>query len=48
MASHVGYMVDKETLGQVFSEYFGSPASPATDCSTIIIINHSGLVQYAK
>jgi hypothetical protein len=33
-------------LGQVFSEYFDSPAnSHSTDCSTLIIIYHPGLVQ---
>jgi hypothetical protein len=33
-------------LGQVYSEYFGSPTnSHSTDCSTFIIIYHPGLVQ---
>jgi hypothetical protein len=45
----VGFVVDKVALGQVFSEFFGSPAnSHSTDCSTIIIIiiiHHMGLVQ---
>jgi hypothetical protein len=41
----VGFMVDKVTLGQVFSEYFGFPAhSKSTDCS-ILIIYHPRLVQ---
>jgi hypothetical protein len=32
-------------LGQVYSEYFGFPVnSHSTDCSTIIIIYHLGLV----
>jgi hypothetical protein len=26
-SGHVGFVVDKVTLGQVFSEYFGFPAS---------------------
>jgi hypothetical protein len=31
-------------LGQVFSEYFGSPANlHFTNCSTITLINHLGL-----
>jgi hypothetical protein len=40
----VGFVVDKVALGQVSSEYFGSPAnSHSTDFSTIIIY-HLGLV----
>jgi hypothetical protein len=35
----VGFVVDRVALGQVFSEYFGSPAnSHSTDCTTFIII----------
>jgi hypothetical protein len=42
----VGFVVDKVALGQVFTEYFGSPAnSNSTECSTFIIIYHPGLVQ---
>jgi hypothetical protein len=42
----VGFLVDKVALGQVFSDYFGFPAhSHSTDCSTVIIIYHLGLVQ---
>jgi hypothetical protein len=42
----VGFVAGKVTLGQVFFEYFGFPAnSYSTDCSTIIIIYHLGLVQ---
>jgi hypothetical protein len=34
------------TLGQVFSEYFGSPANlHSTNCSTITLTYHLGLVQ---
>jgi hypothetical protein len=46
----VGFVVDKVALGQVFSEYFGSPAnSHYTDCSRIIIIiYHLELVKLAK
>jgi hypothetical protein len=37
--------MDKVTLGQVFSEYFGFPANPhSTNFSTITITNHLGLV----
>jgi hypothetical protein len=36
---HVGFVVDKVAMGQVFSEYFCSPAnSHSTDCSKFIII----------
>jgi hypothetical protein len=41
----VGLVVDKVALGQVFSVYFGFLANHSTDCSTIIIIIHPGLVQ---
>jgi hypothetical protein len=42
----VGFVVDKMALGQVFSEYFGSPANLySTNFSTITIIYHPGLVQ---
>jgi hypothetical protein len=45
----VGFVVDEVALGQVFSEYFGSPAnSHSTDCFTLIIIYRLGLGQYAK
>jgi hypothetical protein len=42
----MGFVVDKGELGQVFSEYFGSPpAEQSTSRSTLIIINHqTGLV----
>jgi hypothetical protein len=33
----VGFVVDKAALGQVFSEYFGSPANYSTIFSIIII-----------
>jgi hypothetical protein len=40
------YVVDKVALGHVFSEYFVSPANlHSTNCSTITIIDHLGLVQ---
>jgi hypothetical protein len=46
MSGHVGFVVDKVALGQVFFKYFICPAnSHTTDCSTIIIIYHPGLVQ---
>jgi hypothetical protein len=38
----VGFVVDKLTLGQIFSEYFGFPADLY---STITITYHPGLVQ---
>jgi hypothetical protein len=42
----VGFVVDKVALGQVFSEYFGSPASlHSIDFSTVTITYHLGLVQ---
>jgi hypothetical protein len=44
----VGFVVDKWALGQIFSEYFGSPAILSTDCSTLIIniiTHHPGLEQ---
>jgi hypothetical protein len=45
-SGHVGFVVDKVALGQVSSEYFGSLAnSHPTNCSTINIICHVGLVQ---
>jgi hypothetical protein len=36
---HVGFVVDKAALGQVFSQYFGfvSPANYSTNFSIIII-----------
>jgi hypothetical protein len=41
----MGFVVVEVALGQVFSEYFGSPAnSRSTDCSTLIIY-HVPLVQ---
>jgi hypothetical protein len=42
----VGFVVDKVALGQIFPEYFGSPANlHSTNCSTIILIYHLGFVQ---
>jgi hypothetical protein len=38
----VGFVVDKVALVQVFSEYFDLHS---TNCSTITIIYHLGLVQ---
>jgi hypothetical protein len=44
-SGHVGFVVDKVALGQVFSEYFGFPYhSHSTYCS-IFIICRPGLVQ---
>jgi hypothetical protein len=44
----MGFVVDEVALGQVFSEYFVSPANfHSADCSTLIIY-HPGLVQYSK
>jgi hypothetical protein len=43
----VGFVVDNVALEQVFSEYFGFPCqSSSTNCSTITIIYHLGLVQH--
>jgi hypothetical protein len=45
----VGFVVDKIPLGQVFSEYFGSPANlHSTNFFTITITYHLGLVQQAS
>jgi hypothetical protein len=46
-SGHVGFVVDKVALGQVFSKFFGfAPANfHSTNCSTIIIICHLELVQ---
>jgi hypothetical protein len=45
-SGHLGFVVDKVALGQVFSEYFGFPANlHSTNCSTITIIYHLGFVQ---
>jgi hypothetical protein len=42
----VGFVVDKVTLGQDSSEYFGSPANlHSTNLPTITITYHPGLVQ---
>lgn len=37
-SDHEGFMVNKAALGQDSSEYFVSPASCSTDCSTLTII----------
>jgi hypothetical protein len=45
-SSHVGFVVGKVALGQVFSEYFGFPANlHSTNFSTITLTYHPGLVQ---
>jgi hypothetical protein len=36
-AEHVGFVVDKAALGEVFFEYFGFPANHSTNFSIIII-----------
>jgi hypothetical protein len=36
---HVGFVVDKASLGQVFSEYFGFPANHHSTNFSIIIIS---------
>jgi hypothetical protein len=42
----VGFVVDKVALGQVSSEYFGSPANlHSINFCTITITYHLGLVQ---
>jgi hypothetical protein len=42
----MGFVVDKVALGQVISEYLVSPANlHSTNCSTITLIYHLGLVQ---
>jgi hypothetical protein len=37
---HVGFVVDKAALGQVFSKYFGFPCHHSTNFSIIIITRH--------
>jgi hypothetical protein len=45
-STHVGFVVDKVAVGQVFSEYFSFPANPhSTNFSAITITYHPGLVQ---
>jgi hypothetical protein len=46
-SSHVGFVVDKVALGQVFSKYIlVSPANlHSTNFSTITLTYHPGLVQ---
>jgi hypothetical protein len=42
----VGFVVDKVALGQIFSEYFGSPPNfYSPNCSTVIIVYLLALVQ---
>jgi hypothetical protein len=43
-ADHVGFVVDKAAMGQVFSEYFGSPAKSSFH-QFIHHHNHPGLAQ---
>jgi hypothetical protein len=44
-SSHVGFVVNKVALGQVFSMYFGSPANlHSTNFSIITLTYHPGLV----
>jgi hypothetical protein len=45
-SSHVGFVVDKVALGQVFSECFGFPCNlRSTNFFTITITYYPGLVQ---
>jgi hypothetical protein len=45
----MGFAVDEVALRQVFSEYLGFPANlHSTDYSTITIVYHPGLVQWAN
>jgi hypothetical protein len=44
----VGFVVDEVAPGQVFSEYFGSPANSHSTNRYTLIIHHPGLVQYAS
>jgi hypothetical protein len=46
-SGQVGFVVDKEALGQVFSEYFGFPCQSSSD-KILHHHNHPGQVQYAK
>jgi hypothetical protein len=47
-SSHVGFVVDKVALGQVFSEYFGFHCKFAFHRLLHNHHNHLGLVQWAK
>jgi hypothetical protein len=45
----VEFVVDKLALGQIFLEYFLSPATfHSTNCYTITIIYHLGLVNSGR
>jgi hypothetical protein len=45
-SGHVGFVVDKVALGQVFPKYFGFPCQIySTSYSAFTIIYHLGLVQ---
>jgi hypothetical protein len=49
VSGHVGFVVDKVALEQVFSEYFVSATDlHSTNWSTITIIYRLELVQYAR
>jgi hypothetical protein len=43
---HVGFVVDKAALGQVFSEYFGFPCQSSFH-QFLDHHNHPGLAQWA-
>jgi hypothetical protein len=45
MSGHVGFVVNRVALGQVSSTTLASPANHSTDCSALITIHHSWLVQ---
>jgi hypothetical protein len=48
-SSHVGFVVDKVGLEQVFSEYFGFPCQSSFHYfSTITLTYHPGLAQYNR
>jgi hypothetical protein len=40
----VGFVVDEVALGQLSPDKAVSPANHSTDCSTLIVIHHPGLV----
>jgi hypothetical protein len=44
-SGHVGFVVDKVALGQVFSKYFGFPSKLSFHRLSTFIIYHPGLEQ---
>jgi hypothetical protein len=47
-SDHVGFVADKAALEQFFSKYSVFLAIHSTDCFTLIIFHHPGLVKADK